>query len=175
MRLITSPLSLLFSVFFPKGEATAHVIVVATFLLFFFFAILYNLHDVYQKRSKDDKDWIRFEYLPSEFNRYCVQMLETRVGNYSAPWWYSAHLGTILAFGRDKECKYDDELLISEDGISFKISWFPKKPDVNWLKEQLLLERVRHNLSTDNSHCGSFGKVILYFPGLGLSAQSVSF
>lgn len=80
-----------------------------------------------------------------------IKKIEVNVGSYKVPWWYSADLGTIFAFGVDKELKYERELFSTADA-DFAVDWFPNKPSA-----------AQHNVKG----------IIVFLPGLGLSSKNV--
>jgi hypothetical protein len=63
-------------------------------------------------------------------------------------------LGTMISFGHDLELAYETEMIKSQDGGHFQISWYPSKPSQNSAQPER--------------------KIIVFFPGLSLTAKSVS-
>ena len=97
-----------------------------------------------------------FHYKHTKRNGKIQDRIMSRVGHYIPPRWYSPHLGTLIAFGHDPQLPYECEMLkSSHDTGEFLVSWYPRKPSV----EESLTEVIR---------------IVVFFPGLGLSARSVS-
>jgi hypothetical protein len=104
---------------------------------------------------RDEKTkYTTFCYSHNGINEIVAKSIQDAVGDYLPPWWYSAHLGTMISFGHDLELAYETEMIKSQDGGHFQISWYPSKPSQNSGQ----LER----------------KIIVFFPGLSLTAKSVS-
>lgn len=128
------------------------------------------------KRVTDRVVWVKaegeeetfFSFFRSEFNIETAQKIVSTVGSYRPPWWYSANLGTMVAFGKDFECHYDEEVVEAADGCRFVVSWFPRRPYLNGDLDGNPLETAVD---------GDLGRkqIVLYVPGLGLHAESVSF
>lgn len=93
-----------------------------------------------------------FLYKHSRFNEKAEARIRDEVGDYQPPWWYSPHLGTLVSFGADRKLQYEVEVMQAEDGGHFTVSWYPHKPSPS--------EEVMR-------------KIIVFFPGLGLTAKNV--
>jgi len=87
-----------------------------------------------------------------------------RIGDYIPPTWYSADIGTLIAFGHDMKLQYEREIYTTDDAV-FAVDWYPSKPTTT--KEI--------NTATDQSSSSSSGvshKIILFLPGLGLHSRN---
>lgn len=102
-----------------------------------------------------------FHYKYTKRNEEIVHNILHHVGHYLPPWWYSSHLGTLVAFGYDPQLVYESEMVKSlYDEDSFQLSWYPRKPTAI-SKSTTTTPTTKYN-------------IIVYFPGLGLTSRSVS-
>jgi len=97
-----------------------------------------------------------FHFTPTSFNKLVEETIRKNVGDYHPPWWYSSHLGTLYAFGADLQLKYQIEEVIAEDKNRFHLNYYPYKP------------------LSPSVHTKEKLNIVVYFPGLGLTAKSVS-
>ena len=116
-------------------------------------SIIYSKYRT-QRDSKGDI-FLHSSRSKEDLNNIVVTRIKHSVGSYQPPLWYSPHLGTLVPFGRDLPMVYHREIMSNTDG-SFAVDWFPLKP-----------------LATAEGTTPI--KIILFFPGLGLSSKNVSF
>jgi len=93
-----------------------------------------------------------FVFQPNKENKAVVSSIKDRVGDYVPPnWWYNAHIGSMVPLGCDLPIKYDRQVLEQESTMD----WYPRRPPLTTSVSQEL-------------------RVVLVFPGLGLSSSSKS-
>eukprot|EP01033_Poteriospumella_lacustris_P006390 gene6390-4593_t len=116
------------------------------------------------RKAEGDEETF-FSFFRSDFNVEAANKIVSAVGSYRPPWWYSANLGTMVAFGHDFDCHYDEEVVEAADGCRFIVSWFPRRPYLNGDLDGNPLETAIE---------GDVGRkqIALYVPGLGLHAES---
>ena len=61
----------------------------------------------------------------SSFNRTLCKNIKTKVGNYTPPWWYNLHLGSVIQFGLQPHLIMERQLFTHHDGSCFAVDWFP--------------------------------------------------
>jgi hypothetical protein len=124
-------------------------------ILYDVFTVNFNYFKWFCLQRKPAEEFTSFYYKNTKRNNIVTSKIKTKVGDYLPPLWYSPDIGTIIAFGVDPKLPYKTEKLKSNhDQEEFLISWYPKKP------------------TSDESRQGEL-KIILFFPGLGLTAKSV--
>ena len=138
-------------------------------------------------------------------NFYCVknklntQICETirSVGDYSPPWWYNAHLGTIFSFGSDPHLKYYTEEVEVRSRTTASTAHFssPSLPSLaastsssllsnscespGWegVTTENFVETDRFNLdwypSKPKRQDNEKINIVVFIPGLGLSSKNV--
>eukprot|EP01040_Poterioochromonas_malhamensis_P013271 gene13271-14576_t len=105
--------------------------------------------------APENEELTSFCYKHTALNAKIVENILRGVGHYLPPWWYSSHLGTLVAFGYDPQLQYETEIVKSaNDDDCFSLSWYPSRP------------------SNKSVVSGSVEDVLLFFPGLGLSSRS---
>lgn len=87
-----------------------------------------NLRSLFQDGNRSDNlrdsktKYTTFCYSHNGINETVAKTIQDSVGDYLPPWWYSAHLGTMISFGHDLELPYETEMIKSQDGGHFQIS-----------------------------------------------------
>lgn len=107
----------------------------------------------YSKYRKDEDIRDLFYYAvksKDDLNSRIKSRILSFAGSYSPPWWYSPHLGTLVAFGQDLVVDYESHIVETVDA-AFRVDWFPERPT-----------------SAEESF-----KIVMFFPGLGLSSKNV--
>lgn len=143
-----------------------NILLTLLFLLFVATVLKRVTDRVVRVKSEGDEETF-FSFFRSDFNVEAANKIAAAVGSYRPPWWYSANLGTMVAFGQDFDCPYDEEVVEAADGCRFIVSWFPRRPYLNGDLDGNPLETAVE---------GDVGRkqIVLYVPGLGLHAESVS-
>lgn len=142
-------------------------VLLALLVLLFIATVLKRVTDrVVRVKAEGDEETF-FSFFRSDFNVEAANKIASAVGSYRPPWWYSANLGTMVAFGQDFDCHYDEEVVEAADGCRFIVSWFPRRPYLNGDLDGNPLETA---IEGDEGR----KQIVLYVPGLGLHAESVS-
>lgn len=121
----------------------------------------FAMRDLYKGLSPEGGT--HWEYTNNPLNNKVRQTIETEVGDYHPPWWYSPSLGTLVSFGKNLRLNYETDLFrnnshhfdmqYNSSDWEFTVDWYPSKP---------------------NPKEGTVHKIILFFPGLGLGSKNVS-
>ena len=130
-------------------------------------------------RLKNSSNKVKLDIFcqPSTFNLTAKSRIETNVGPYQPPLWYSPLLGTLVPFGKlyflvgnqlylrllllqfisghDPIVPYERELF-TDPSVQFVVDWYPQRPP-------------------SSSESSSSHNIIFFFPGLGLTSKNVSF
>lgn len=147
-------------------------------------SLLFTVH----KKGRNDTPIHASE---TKINKKIIDRIKTNVGEYNPPWWYSPDLGTLVAFGHDPKLPYETEIVErTEDNlpVSYSIDWWPCKPP-----------QLRNNSSSSSSSSSSSAsvegneaspspstsstshpndqsgdglRIIVFVPGLGLTARN---
>ena len=118
--------------------------------------VLVSILCSFRLKSSSSKVKLDIFCQPSTFNLSAKNRIETNVGPYQPPFWYSPLLGTMVPFGHDPTVSYERELF-SDPNVQFVVDWFPQRPPAS------------------SSELNSNVNVIFFFPGLGLTSNNVSF
>lgn len=115
--------------------------------------VFFSLRRAAKKIFQDLAELTEFHFTSTPFNHKVEEVIRAEVGDYRPPWWYLSHLGTLMAFGADLKLSYQVEVLQAEDKNKFHLNYYPHKPPIHELTEKI--------------------NIVVYFPGLGLTAKSV--
>lgn len=90
-----------------------------------------------------------------------------RLGDYIPPTWYSADIGTLLAFGIDLKLKYEREMIDADDAV-FALDWYPYKPIIKDTSNS----SDQSSTSSSSQPSSIPHKIIVFLPGLGLHSRN---
>lgn len=118
------------------------------------------------------------------------------VGDYFPPWWYNAHLGTIISFGSDPRLQYFSEQVevksktiastSSSASTSNFLSLSRSTDSLNSIDSKLESSNTTHFIETDSFNLDWYPRkpakpehpdekinIVMFVPGLGLSSKNV--
>lgn len=142
----------------------------------------------------------KFYCTPTAINTRIVESL-AKLGDYTPPWWYNPHLGTVFSFGSDPQLQYFTELVsvqsttiastesslstsASSASLDSPIDSTPEKaPSPSLLASQAAAGRATI-VECDSFNLDWFPRkpardatavlnLVIFFPGLGLSSKNV--
>ena len=131
-----------------NGTPRYFLLLLGLFVLSALFQILYNF--IFMRPKVNPKN-LNFMYEPSDFHEEIESAIRHKVGDYSPPWWYNKHSGTLIQLGKKVTLEYQRECFKHTDGSEFIVNWYPSRP-----------------LPSDKS------KICIFVPGLGSRSTDVS-
>ena len=137
-------------------------------MIFFlpFIVLFYLLVSEKFEPFKNEISTSYFEYSENLANNRIVKAIKTYAGEYSPPFWYNAHLGTLIPFGHDPILKFQREIFTNNeiDG-QFAVDWYPKKPKFGSKCNICVFLPGNSKFLSNNFF------ITLYLIGLGLSSK----